>query len=907
MSGAFAASHRRRAAACALMLALGGAQARAQAIFLTAPSEISHVEPKRALTPPPAAAPSAPKFLGQPDAKTPVVVATPAPAAPAPVATAPAPVATSSASPPPSIVDIAPPARAASAGPVVVAAPIPPRDATVLRHLTNNIQGFRLSGEIGASEWPVFLTEQQARRKLQFQIGYLAAVSVMPEASTLTLTFNDEIVGQTRIRAVNAVKTVVFDIPPGVMRPGFNAIRIGAEQRHRVDCSLEATFELWTQIDPTQTGVLLAEADAGVDTLADLGALLPDEQGALPIRAVLSPTSSLADIERMLRAVQLISVVGRFEQPAIDLGLPAQGRFGVNLVVGTAAELRGDVDLDALGVIDRPRAVVLPASPARRTTIVVTGVTAAEVDEAMKQFLVAAKPKGSAQGLRAAAAFPGFRIQAGQRVKLRDLGLTSEEFNGRLFRAAFNIIMPPDFYAADYGRASLRVAGGYASGLTSRAQLVMNVNERTAVSLALMKSSGDVFKDNPLPLPLGFLRPGLNRVEIEAHIPTSGDDHCDPLAAINAPNRFLFLDTTEIEIPPIARVARMPDLAVTASGGFPFAGAQRRPKLFLPSLNQKTIGAAATMVAHLAIAAGRPVDFELVGSEPGPGKGPTLVVAPIDALEPELLKKLDMPVKEMREAWKTQIGAAKGGASDALSQSDAMTRNRLVLQNNFPMACHPPKPTGGVKHAALALDAAPTAVTVKNPAEATAPAESEAGPRDLFAEWDAKLRSENRWTAAVAAVNRAHEWLRSKFTDAARRVRLEFQADAANALVTPQTSLAMGQNIVGEASEDVWTLVTAPNADELADGVACLVDPRVARQIAGRVSALDMDAAKINILPVAESRFIVTQPLSVGNVRLIAAGWLSLHSFSYVAGALAIALLLAAATRVFVRNVGRKA
>ncbi|MCX7899597.1 MAG: cellulose biosynthesis cyclic di-GMP-binding regulatory protein BcsB, partial [Methylocystis sp.] len=93
----------------------------------------------------------------------------------------------------------------------------------ILRHLPNNIQGYRLAGEVGSSEWPIYLTEAQARRKLQFQLGYLAAVSVMPEKSSLTLTINDQVVGETPIAAVQAVKTVVFNIPPGLMQAGFNS------------------------------------------------------------------------------------------------------------------------------------------------------------------------------------------------------------------------------------------------------------------------------------------------------------------------------------------------------------------------------------------------------------------------------------------------------------------------------------------------------------------------------------------------------------------------------------------------------------------------------------------------------------------------------------------------------------
>jgi cellulose synthase operon protein B len=124
--------------------------------------------------------------------------------------------------------------------------------------------------------------------------------------------------------------------------------------------------------------------------------------------------------------------------------------------------------------------------------------------------------------------------------------------------------------------------------------------------------------------------------------------------------------------------------------------------------------------------------------------------------------------------------------------------------------------------------------------------------------------------------------------------------------MAPETSLALAQNLLGGANDNVWTVLTAPNADALADSVACLVDPRVSRQIAGQVSLLDISKAKIDSIPVSNTHFVITQPLSVGNARLIAAGWLSLHALYYVGAALVIGLLLALATRLFVKNVGRR-
>lgn len=839
------------------------APALGEAIFLTAPAEMSRIELPE--TAPPSAAP-------------------------ADVAPAPTPVPETT---------VGPETTAASettAGP----------RRTVLRHLGNHVQGYRLSGEVGASEWPMYLTARQARRKLQFQLGYLAAVSVMPEASRLTLFVNDQPVGATVIAAVQTVKTVVFDIPPGLLRPGFNSLRVKAEQRHRVDCSLEATYELWTQIDPTQTGLLLDESDAAVDSLADLGALPTDEQGALPLRVVPPARPGPRDMERMLRVVQLISIIGRFEQPVVDTGPLAGGGYGANLLVGTAAELAAVAGPQMVGVVDGPRAFVLPATPERRTTIVVTGADARQVDEAIKTFLVAARPTGAEAGLRAAQAFPGYRVEGGQRIRLSDIGVTSAEFAGRLFRVAFNIVMPSDFYPADYGRAMVRVAGGYAPGLTSKAQLVMYVNERTAVSLPLLKSTGDVFQDNPLPLPLGFLRPGLNRIEIEAHVPAPTDAACDTLAAGDAQSRFLFLDSTEIEIPAIARVGRLPDLAVTATGGFPFAGSRRRARLYMPRLEPGVVDATATFVAHLAVVAGRPIDFEVTQTPPLSGGRPILAVAPFDAFDPELLRKLDMPADDLARAWRGKIGVASAGAEPERSGAvDTVARNHFVLQNNFPMACRSRKSLGGLRAMLRKIDTMATGAIDESGRydRETDPRAEPEGGADLLQQWDARFRTENRLVAAVQKLRELGERARAKFTDAGNLFRFDATPAAA---VSQTTTLALGQNLLDGASDNVWTVLTAANAQSLSESVACLVDPRVSRQIAGKVSLLELSKAKIESVPATTMRFVVTQPLSLGNARLIAAGWLSLHSLYYVGAALVVGLLLALSTHLFVKTLGRR-
>jgi hypothetical protein len=104
----------------------------------------------------------------------------------------------------------------------------------------------------------------------------------------------------------------------------------------------------------------------------------------------------------------------------------------------------------------------------------------------------------------------------------------------------------------------------------------------------------------------------------------------------------------------------------------------------------------------------------------------------------------------------------------------------------------------------------------------------------------------------------------------------------------------------------VKTLVTAPDAATLAHSVACLVDPRVWRQISGGMAVLNMSDAQIIASPAQDTRLISTQPFTLQNARLIAAGWFSLNNKVYVGLALLLGLILALTTSLFVRNVGRR-
>ena len=56
----------------------------------------------------------------------------------------------------------------------------------------------------------------------------------------------------------------------------------------------------------------------------------------------------------------------------------------------------------------------------------------------------------------------------------------------------------------NYAKVMLDLAGGYALGLAKDAQVVVYINGRSVASTRLPKSAGDVFRQNQIPLPLGY-------------------------------------------------------------------------------------------------------------------------------------------------------------------------------------------------------------------------------------------------------------------------------------------------------------------------------------------------------------------------------------------------------------------
>ena len=758
--------------------------------------------------------------------------------------------------------------------------PAPPAPAAALPHrpFPALSTGLRLAGEESSLQWPVYLTEAQARERLRLRVGYLAAISVVPDASFLTATVNGVAVGRSEIKAPGAIRILEFDIPADLLKPGYNAVAVAGTQRHRVDCSLDATYELWTQIDPAWTGLVAPSGAVGAASLLDLPAIAPDGRGVVPIRIVLRNRPGFASFERLIGLAQRVALAGGFTQASVEFSTEPGGPAGLDIVVGGS---------DGAAGAARQPLTFEPAQGERAARIVLAGDAPADLEAAQRIVGVTAPrdPLGSPQGLSALAQARGVPAQAGETLALSAFGLQSRDFAGRLFRTGFDVTLPTDFVPADYDRVTLDLAGGYAAGLEIGAQIIVDLNGRNVASVPLARAEGDIFQDEAIALPLSRWRPGRNRVEIRALLPTASDRVCEEGAARR---RFLLLDRSTLTVPSLARALRLPDLAATLAGGLTKAAPDRRPRLVVPTPDRETMSAAATLAVQMAVSAGRPIDFELANDRALEGRTPTVVVAPARALEPEILRTVGLDPDRIRQIWEGRAATVPlGEPTRRLAAMDGASLDRL--RNDRPPACALPAP--GPRAAG------------PGPSRAR-PDAAERDERDFVADWNGTVsppaRLADRASAFTARLGAA---ARESWTAAVAWAEDQVREPVIE--VSPQASLVVGQGLPGRDPNALLTVVTAPNAAALQASALCLTTPSIWNRIEGRVAILDAEDGTLAVYETKQVRIVESAPVSLANLRLVVAGWFSTNPSVFVLILFAAALCLGLSTTAMLRDVGR--
>ena len=814
----------RRIVAASLLLLNASAFAQAQ----TAPFDMSGERPAGTDITPRLTQPAAPvpPAAVAPVPVTPPVSVIPAPAAPA----APAPVAVQ-----PQLAAPAPqPVAAVNSAP-------PPRPGEVRRYVVP-FSKLGLDGEYDRRSWSVYLTPEQAAAKASFTFAYQNSIVVAPEASALTIYLNNRPIGQQRVGSSNGPSTVAFEVPTGLLQPGANLVTFEVNQRHRTDCNIQSTYELWSNIDPAGTYLSFTGKDVAQLSSADaIRAIGVDGAGKTEFDIAVPALEQPGTTKPLLRLAQGLSVLSGMPNQifAFSTGsLPAAGPGKLGVLVGTAAELRPLFPGLPPGAESAALAAFVTDPRSSSPVLLISGPSWPAISSAIDTIV---SPTDRSSDVRRDvittqrwSAPDAPLVFSDTNIPLSQLGVKTTEFSGRRFRTGFNVAVPADFYANAYGEAKVLLDAAYTDNVLPGSHIDIYVNGNIASTVPITSTGGGVLRHLPIRVTMRHFKPGLNSMEIEAILMTKEDAVCAPGATAGATPRFALFDTSELYIPDFARMGQRPNLAAMAGTGYPYGRATEPTPLFIDRVDADTLSATATLLGQMAIMAGHPIAVETVASPNAIGDRDAIFIGSIS----------QMP-------------------ATALSQANISTASQASWR---------PVPD------------APTGVVDTGTA---------------FEEWNSKV-SGGALRGQIAAFR---EWLWRNFDIS--RSSLQF-IPGADEIFTPSNAatllVAQGSSPGGAGA---WTVVAAPSSKDLRDGLDTLTEQLNWPQISGHITTYSSKTGKIDMVPVTRFDFVPSTPWSIANYRLVAANWLSTNILSYAFLLVTLSLLIGVATSGMLKKLGR--
>jgi hypothetical protein len=744
-----------------------------------------------------------------------------------------------------------PPAPPEQAGPPAAAPPaegvapasVPPAQppAAALRHLlpTGNAV---LAGENPQRSWSVYLTPEQAAGATEFGLGYQNSLVVAPEISRLRMTVNGNRLFDVAVASSDAVSRLSAPVPAGLLRAGFNDIKVETVQRHRTDCTIQSTYELWTQLDPASTVLRFADASVMRWTRTDdLRAIGVDVDGRTAVNLVVPAVEGMSAAASALRLAQGLALFADMPNLAVSVttrDAPARRPGTATVLMGTTSELSPLLSAMPAGAATGATAAFVDDPGYGPGTLVVTGPSWQAIDAAIDTM---ARPVDRDPAMqRTALATRNWRLPeppmlfGERRLTFADLGIQTQEFSGRRFRTEFAFGVPSDFFASSYGEANILLDAAYSEEVLPGSHIDIYVNDNIAATMPITTAGGEILRHLPIKVTMRHFRPGANTIAIEAVLMTDADRVCAPGATALDKGRFVIFDTSEFAMPAFARIAQRPNLAALAGTAFPY-GRATAPVPLIVDRGDANLSAAATLAGKLAAAAGRLIPLDLNVSPASVAGRDALFIAPISQLPQVAL---------------TQAGIAE---ASRVSWGDAP----------------PPAEAGG-----------PTT-------EAT------------FDQWRERL-SGSGWRGQISTLE---EWLNRTFDVSLESFRL---LPSRNPEFTPggDASLVVAQS-AAPGGTGTWTLFTAPTAAALQDGMRAVGSAASWAGLGGYISSYNASNGKVTRIEPASVELVQSAQGSFANYRLIIANWLSANAVSYSLVLGALCILLGLATALMLRTLGR--
>lgn len=698
-----------------------------------------------------------------------------------------------------------------------------------------------LDGEYDRRSWSVYLTPEQAAAPATFNFAYQNAIVVAPEASQLAILVNNRIIGEQPVGSPDGPTNVSFPVPARLLQPGANLLTIEATHRHRTDCTVQSTYELWSDIAPSETFLKFAGQEAAKFSSTDaIRAVGVDGAGRTEFNFAVPALEQPGTTKPLLRLAQGLAVLAGMPNQTFSFttdSLPSSSPGKMTVVVGTPSELQPLFPVPAAAQT-APFATFATDPRSGAPVLLVTGPSWPAISTAIDTIVSttdrAPTIRRDALATQRWSAPDAPMIFSARTLSFSQLGVKSTEFSGRRFRTSFNVAVPADFYANAYGEATVLLDAAYTQTVLPGSHVDIYVNGNIASTLPITSTGGGIFRHLPIRVTMRHFKPGLNTVSLEAILLTKEDELCVPGTTAGAGPRFALFDTSEFQMPDFARVGQRPNLAALAGTGYPYSRAAQPTPLFIDRVDADTLSATATLLGQMALVAGRPIDIEPAASPAAIGERDAIFIGSISQMPQGVLSQLNIATTS-QATWR------------------------------------------------------PLAATQTTPTETNV----------MFDQWRSKV-SGGVWRGQITSFQ---EWLRRNFDISLSS--LQFIPGAEALFTPSNANSFMLAQGTGTSGGSTWTIAAAPSAKDLREGANAVTAHVNWPQIAGHVTTYSAATGKIETVPVTRFDFIGAEQATFANYRLIAANWLSTNILSYAVLLVGLSLLIGVTTASMLARLGR--
>lgn len=507
-----------------------------------------------------------------------------------------------------------------------------------------------LAGEVADRSWIFHLTERQAASDARLKLAYQNAVVAAPESSFLEVLLNGTRITREPISSADRVRQLDLEIPAGVMRAGRNEISMRAEHRHRTDCSIVSTYELWTEI--RSSGTVLSFADGGAasySNLADLRAIAPDQTGLAHID-IIAPSigggGTEATLMRLAQAIALQAGLPSFRFHIHD-GVPDADLSGASLVIlaGMREEFASEAGLPNLSTTSQ-HVGFLPGGQGEPPRLAVLGTTRTDLMQAVERLAASVdRPVATTRETLLTESWrapnPPMLYDA-RSISFGELGIMSEQFSGRRYTRSFAIGVPSDFYAGSYGQARILLDAAYTDNVLPGSTINIYVNGSIASSTPITNRGGAILDRHPIKVTMRHFRPGLNDVVIEVDLLTEQDTVCLPGATADETPRFALFDSSTFDLPRYARIAERPNLDALSGTAFPYSRSAEPVPVVLERQDAANLSLTANVMARMAVGAGRIIPVEFSSSIDAIRDVNAIFIAPVGGIPASVLTQVGL-------------------------------------------------------------------------------------------------------------------------------------------------------------------------------------------------------------------------------------------------------------------------